>query len=84
MVNLIVFGALSRNSPGYSYLEGFWCAVVSVIVSGTIAVFLIFHCESIYYISQFFETINTQGSRHMIRNQERPIIQKFAFKVVIL
>ena len=28
-VNLVVFGALTRNSPGFAYDEGFWCACVS-------------------------------------------------------
>ena len=27
-VNLVVFGALTRNSPGFAYDEGFWCACV--------------------------------------------------------
>lgn len=63
MANLIVFGACTRNGPGYEYaqgqfylalvltyyllisylspipLSGFWCAVLSVIISGII-------CES--------------------------------------
>lgn len=44
IVNLAVFSATtnSKNS-GYGYLEGFWCALWTVILSGTIAVFLIFH-----------------------------------------
>jgi potassium channel subfamily K len=45
IVNLITFGLLSRNGRGYSYLEGFWCAIVSVIISGIIAGILTIHCK---------------------------------------
>lgn len=41
--NLVVFGILTRNGPGYSYIEGFWCAVVSIIDSGIISILLILH-----------------------------------------
>ncbi|KAL7423995.1 Potassium channel [Cryptotrichosporon argae] len=43
LVNLIVFGATTRNGNGYTYDEAFWCAVVSLIVSGMITFVLIFH-----------------------------------------
>ncbi|KAM0750985.1 voltage-gated potassium channel [Meredithblackwellia eburnea MCA 4105] len=43
IVNLSVYGALTRNSPGYSYDEGFWCAVVSCIISGMIVFLLVAH-----------------------------------------
>ncbi|KAL8291716.1 hypothetical protein RQP46_001974 [Phenoliferia psychrophenolica] len=43
LVNLAVYGALSRNAPGYSYDEGFWCAVVSCILAGFITLVLVAH-----------------------------------------
>ncbi|KIM79102.1 hypothetical protein PILCRDRAFT_567574 [Piloderma croceum F 1598] len=43
VTNLVVFGVFSRNSPGFTYEEGFWCAVVSVIGSGIISLLLLFH-----------------------------------------
>ncbi|KAG9125493.1 hypothetical protein FRC07_007378 [Ceratobasidium sp. 392] len=43
IVNLVVFGALTRNQPGFSYAEGFWSAVVSVIASGIILFLLLLH-----------------------------------------
>ncbi|WWD16124.1 hypothetical protein CI109_100549 [Kwoniella shandongensis] len=43
VANLITFGILSRNQPAYSYSEGFWCAVVSVIVAGIISITLTLH-----------------------------------------
>jgi potassium channel subfamily K len=42
-LNLILFGILTRNSPGYSFLEGFWCAVVSLIASALVAFALVAH-----------------------------------------
>ncbi|PWN86532.1 voltage-gated potassium channel [Acaromyces ingoldii] len=42
IANLITFGALARNGPGYSYLEGFWCAILSVVISGIISTLLVF------------------------------------------
>ncbi|ORY28329.1 hypothetical protein BCR39DRAFT_535524 [Naematelia encephala] len=42
-VNLIIFGILTRNGNGYTYAEGFWCAVVSIIDSGIISIALLFH-----------------------------------------
>ncbi|WWC69262.1 uncharacterized protein I206_103200 [Kwoniella pini CBS 10737] len=42
-INLIIFGILSRNSEGYTYLEGFWCAVTSIIDAGIISITLLFH-----------------------------------------
>jgi hypothetical protein len=26
LVNLILFGIITRNEPSYSFIEGFWCA----------------------------------------------------------
>jgi potassium channel subfamily K len=43
LVNLILFGILTRNGEGYQYSEGFWCAVISVIDAGIITVALLFH-----------------------------------------
>ncbi|KAG8784636.1 hypothetical protein FRC12_018470 [Ceratobasidium sp. 428] len=43
IVNLVVFGALTRNQPGFSYGEGFWSAVVSLIASGIILFLLLLH-----------------------------------------
>ncbi|WWC89755.1 uncharacterized protein L201_004681 [Kwoniella dendrophila CBS 6074] len=42
-INLIIFGILSRNGQGYTYLEGFWCAVLSLIDAGIISITLLFH-----------------------------------------
>ncbi|CUA74245.1 Outward-rectifier potassium channel TOK1 [Rhizoctonia solani] len=41
--NLVVFGALTRNEPQFSYAEGFWSAVISVIASGIILALLLVH-----------------------------------------
>ncbi|CAE6511710.1 unnamed protein product [Rhizoctonia solani] len=41
--NLVVFGALTRNQPQFSYAEGFWSAVISVIASGIILALLLIH-----------------------------------------
>ncbi|PWN22633.1 hypothetical protein BCV69DRAFT_280225 [Microstroma glucosiphilum] len=43
VANLITFGALTRNTAGYAYDEGFWCAVLSVILAGFISFLLLFH-----------------------------------------
>ncbi|CAE6533692.1 unnamed protein product [Rhizoctonia solani] len=43
IVNLVVFGALTRNQPQFLYAEGFWAAVISVIASGFILALLLLH-----------------------------------------
>ncbi|KAG9075917.1 hypothetical protein FRC06_009810 [Ceratobasidium sp. 370] len=43
IVNLVVFGALTRNQPGFSYAEGFWSAVISLVASGIIFFLLLLH-----------------------------------------
>lgn len=43
LVNVSYYGASRRNDPGWAYTEGFWCAVVSLIMSGVIASALLFH-----------------------------------------
>jgi potassium channel subfamily K len=42
-VNLIIFGAYRRNTAGYEYQDGFFCAVFSAALSGVIALSLVFH-----------------------------------------
>lgn len=46
MANLIVFGATRQNGPGYSYLAGFWCAIMSAVLSGLVAILLVGHLLS--------------------------------------
>ena len=43
LVNLAVFGALKHNQPTYHYSEGFFSAMISVIISGLITLLLIAH-----------------------------------------
>ncbi|KAB5589919.1 Outward-rectifier potassium channel TOK1 [Ceratobasidium theobromae] len=43
ITNLVVFGALTRNQPEFSYAEGFWSAVISLIGSGIILSLLVLH-----------------------------------------
>ncbi|KAG8712754.1 hypothetical protein FRC11_014283, partial [Ceratobasidium sp. 423] len=43
IANLVVFGALTRNQPQFTYAEGFWAAVVSEIASGFTLVLLLLH-----------------------------------------
>ena len=38
--NVLAYGILTRNEPGISYGEGFWCAVISLLVA-TVIVFLL-------------------------------------------
>ncbi|KAF8321589.1 voltage-gated potassium channel [Clavulina sp. PMI_390] len=43
LANVIMFGALKRNSQGWHYGEGFWCAVMSTIIGGIVFVLLLLH-----------------------------------------
>ena len=66
-VNLIVFGLLVNNSPGYSYDEGFWCAVVSIIDSGIIVIVLLVHY--IYFFREKEEAdvdVRMQGKQFLL------------------
>ncbi|WWC60913.1 uncharacterized protein I303_103489 [Kwoniella dejecticola CBS 10117] len=60
-INLIIFGILSRNSEGYTYLEGFWCAVISIIDAGIISVTLLFHYYFAFGAEQREKQRATQG-----------------------
>jgi potassium channel subfamily K len=66
-VNLIVFGIMTRNDPGYSYREGFWCAVVSIIDSGIIVAVLSIHY--MYFFRQKAEAdidVRLQGKQFLL------------------
>ncbi|KAI5115764.1 hypothetical protein M0805_001205 [Coniferiporia weirii] len=41
--NVLSFGILSRNEPGISYGEAFWCAVISLLISAVIVALLLVH-----------------------------------------
>ena len=65
--NLIVFGILTRNAPGYSFREGFWCAVVSIIDSGIIVAVLLIHY--IYFFREKAEAdvdVRMQGKQFLV------------------
>ncbi|KAH8120674.1 voltage-gated potassium channel [Phellopilus nigrolimitatus] len=44
--NVLAFGILTRNEPDIAYGEGFWCAVVSLLVCAVIVALLLVH----YYL----------------------------------
>lgn len=67
LANLIVFGIFSRNGQGYSYSEGFWCAVVSCISAGIICLALLFHYFGAFDKSyEDSKEIRTEGRRFML------------------
>ncbi|WRT67322.1 uncharacterized protein IL334_004292 [Kwoniella shivajii] len=67
VVNLIIFGILSRNEAGYSYLEGFWCAVISVIDAGIISITLLFHYFFAFGKEEHDQSdIRSEGRRFML------------------
>ncbi|EIW70019.1 hypothetical protein TREMEDRAFT_30177 [Tremella mesenterica DSM 1558] len=66
-INLILFGIVTRNSAGYQFAEGFWCAVVSIIDAGIISIALIVH----YFFafgksSEDTSEVRSEGKRFMI------------------
>lgn len=67
LVNLILFGILTRNGDGYSFAEGFWCAVISVIDAGIICITLLAH----YFLAfggedESAREVRTEGRRFML------------------
>lgn len=48
LVNISYFGAYRNNHPEYTYDEGFWCGVVSVIIAGIISICLLLHYTLAY------------------------------------
>ncbi|KAL1411067.1 Potassium channel [Vanrija albida] len=67
VVNLLVFGAGKRNGPGFQYDQGFWCAVVSCIISGIIAVCLLLHYVLVFGRPEYdLEEIRLQGRKFML------------------
>ena len=66
LANLITFGVIFRNAPGYRYEEGFWCAVVSVIGAGTISVMLVLHYVFVYQHRDDVAEIRLEGKRFML------------------
>ncbi|ODN83387.1 hypothetical protein L202_01531 [Cryptococcus amylolentus CBS 6039] len=66
-VNLILFGITTRNSQGYKYLEGFWCAVVSIVISGIICVTLLLHYFLAFgHAKSDTSDIRNEGKRFML------------------
>lgn len=67
IVNLLVFGAGQRNGPGYSYDQGFWCAVVSCIISGCISFCLLVHYLLVFGKPEWDkEEIRLEGRKFML------------------
>ncbi|EJT99352.1 voltage-gated potassium channel [Dacryopinax primogenitus] len=60
--NLIVFGILSRNSPQYSYREGFWAAVVAFIMCSIVTFLLLWHWG--FTVSKTAEAYSRRVRRH--------------------
>nr|ODN94990.1 hypothetical protein L204_04335 [Cryptococcus depauperatus CBS 7855] len=66
-VNLTLFGIVTRNSPGYQYQEGFWCAIVSIIDSGIICCTLLLHYFLAFGHSKSDNSdIRNEGRRFML------------------
>ncbi|OCF71649.1 hypothetical protein I204_07709 [Kwoniella mangroviensis CBS 8886] len=67
VINLIIFGILTRNSEGWAYLEGFWCAIISIIDAGIISITLLFHYFFAFgYEQQDQSDIRSEGRRFML------------------
>ncbi|WOO81374.1 Outward-rectifier potassium channel TOK1 [Vanrija pseudolonga] len=67
IVNLLVFGAGQRNGPGYSYDQGFWCAVVSCVISGFISFCLLVHYILVFGRPEWDkEEIRLEGRKFML------------------
>jgi potassium channel subfamily K len=66
-VNLAIFGAKVRNSPGYEFTEGFWSAVVSFADVAVITLALIFHYIFAYGKGKADETeVRLEGKKFML------------------
>lgn len=68
-VNLIVFGLLTRNTEGYAYTEGFWCAVVSMIDSGIISIALLLHFFMAFRSAEDSVEVRIEGRKFMLSVQ---------------
>jgi potassium channel subfamily K len=77
-VNLILFGILTRNGPGYSFAEGFWCAVVSIIDAGIISCLLLLH-----YFYAFRHKSDTEFDLRMQGRQFMLSVTAFVFILAI-
>lgn len=77
VVNLIVFGALTRNKTGYSYTEAFFCAIASVCLAGIISVLLLLH-----YANNFARS--TPGSGLEVRITGRQFMLSITFLVFVI
>lgn len=64
LVNLVLFGASSRNTPGYEYLQGFWCAVVSLSLASLSAIMLLAH-----YIYEFDPAVALKNNEIRLRGR---------------
>lgn len=76
-VNLIIFGATTRNGAGYSYAAGFWCAVVSVTDAVFISFALLFH---------FLLAFRKENQQDMaeVRREGRKFMLSVTFFLIIL
>lgn len=46
LVNVSLFAHQNKDIPVADYQEGFWCAILSLMISGTVAIMLAYHCMS--------------------------------------
>ncbi|CAD6573140.1 MAG: hypothetical protein TREMPRED_000733 [Tremellales sp. Tagirdzhanova-0007] len=76
LVNLSLFGILTRNGDGYSFSDGFWCAVISVIDAGIICITLLVH----YFLAFGREDENARE----VRNEGRRFMLSVTIFISIL
>ena len=79
ITNLIIFGALTRNSQGHEYSEGFWSAVVSLADAGVISIALLIH-----YFGAFGDEDYANSEEVEIRMQGRQFMLSFTAFIIII
>ncbi|KAF8594432.1 voltage-gated potassium channel [Ceratobasidium sp. AG-I] len=81
IVNLVVFGALTRNQPSFSYAEGFWSAVISLLAAGIILALLLFRWAIKPKDASYQHQIDAAGRHFMLLNTS--LIALIAFSALI-
>lgn len=76
IANLITFGVMTRNGEGYTYAEGFWCAVISLVLAGVISLTLTLH----YFLAFGKKAMDTKE----LRNEGKRFIISFTAFIAIL
>lgn len=78
LCNLFIFGAVIPRPPGSEFSEGFWCAVMSVIIAGSITFALFLH-----YLLCLITPLSAETGQDLRLTGRKFLVSVTAFTILI-